>query len=769
MEELLQVFLQESSEQIDALERDLLEAEETRRPLDVAAAFRAFHTLKGNCGLLELSSLGSLAHAAEELLAALRDGTREQDDEVISLLLETTDAVRSMLAALDQRKGDALETSADLAARLRMARRGQAQAKSTRPGDQEITAAEPDESESGRLPPPGPMDSTETASPSARSFSGGREPARGLDRKTKRPESHAPASESSTFGPPRTAPATARVEDTTSRVPIALLDELVDLTGELTLLRNRFEGRLAGDHESEQDVQALSRLISALQENVLRTRVQPIALAFAGVKRAVREACRATGKLVHVEISGEGTGIDRTIAIAVQEPLLHIVRNAIDHGIEPPRERVASGKPEVGTVTITASQSDHHVQIRISDDGAGIDTQRLLATAVREGRLTASQRDGLSQEEALQLVFLPGLSTKEEVNLISGRGIGMDVVRARIETVGGSVRIESHPGQGTDVTVRLPLTLSILSTFGVVCGGHSFRLPIADVREVLRAEEARLRERLVPFGDGWLLEHDERRIPVGDLRSLLREDRCLEPHWAFEERLLVVLETVRSSYALFVDKVTDVREVVIKPLDPILAAGAFVGGATILSDGRPAFLLDADRLQRALGYGSIQRNADQRTLQTKEGGEDIAALLVKDVRGEQYLVAFSDIERVSPLQPTSIRGTSREPLFVYEGRMLPLVDCPELERVQHLGSANRARAKYALVLRDGGPAIAEAEILDTVHAANTRTSSTVHRLGRAVVLVEESPLVLLDADGVRRGLSSRPPSGDAPRRQARCT
>src|SRR5690606_4514347 len=388
--------------------------------------------------------------------------------------------------------------------------------------------------------------------------------------------------------PPRSAPAEA---EHTVRVDTRRLDAIVNLIGELVLARNRLKTLRARlrDDELDRAVASLDVATARLQSAVMRTRMQPVGKVFSRFPKVARDVARSLSKEVELEMVGAETELDRNLVEALADPLVHLVRNGIDHGVEAPELREAAGKPRVGRLRLSAQQEGDYVSIEVQDDGAGIDPERLRAKAREKGLIDPEAAARLGADECLQLVFLPGFSTKTEVTDISGRGVGMDVVQSRIRELGGQIQIQSELGRGTRFLIRVPLTLAILPTLLVQAGEAAYALPLARVQEVLHAKPSAL---------GWfdgrpVMDRQSHTLPLVDLRRWLG----LEPMPGNGPLTVVVLQMGDARFGLIVDQVRGREEVVIKPLPRALRGLPGYAGATLIGDGRLALILDVDGLR----------------------------------------------------------------------------------------------------------------------------------------------------------------------------
>jgi two-component system chemotaxis sensor kinase CheA len=505
-QETIREFLVESDENLSRLDQDLVELE--KHPGDVAllsSIFRTIHTIKGACGFLAFSTLEGITHQAESLLSQLRDGKRDLTPELVSLILETVDATRKVLASIEATGKEGTLRFEDLTERLRAAAQlDVVREKQVLPKPADLAApptpkAEPEPiagppvSQSASEPHQEiPLEHKESAADkrieevkaSEEGKSGGEEKRRGEDRRKgddRRKDEGRREEDSERH---------SAAVDANIRVGVGLLDKLMDLVGELVLTRNQI---LQFNTEREDAAlnatsQRLNLITSELQEGVMKTRMQPIGVVWSKLPRVVRDMSIALGKEIQLEMDGAETELDRTIIEAIKDPLMHIVRNSCDHGIELPDVRMRAGKPSRGTLTLRAYHEGGQVNIEIGDDGGGIDVERVKQKAIEKGILRPEQADKLSEREALGLIFQPGFSTAQVVTNISGRGVGMDVVKSHIEKIGGIVDVSSRPGEGTTVKIRIPLTLAIIPGLVVASGGECFVIPQVSLLELIRLD-----------------------------------------------------------------------------------------------------------------------------------------------------------------------------------------------------------------------------------------------------------------------------------------
>ncbi len=551
MDDLLSEFLAETAETLSAIDAGLVALE--RDPADgqaLATVFRLVHTIKGTCGFLGLARLEAIAHASESLLGRFRDGGLAVTPAAVGLVLASVDAIRRLLPALEQRGSEP-------------------------PGDDSALIRAIDALAAGRIPGP-------PAAATASTMAVDDDPA------------DLPAAAAAT-GSGRSAAASIRVG-------IEALDRLMALAGELVLTRNQLlelAGR-PGDGPFAVALQRLSRITGDLQDGVMRTRLQPVGHVWATLPRLVRDLARKAGKTIELRLDGAETLLDRHVLEAVKDPLMHMVRNSADHGIGRPGDRRRQGKPEVGTVTLGARHEDGHAVIEVGDDGDGLATDAIRARALAGGLATADALDAMTDAEIHAFVFRPGFSTVERVTSVSGRGVGLDVVRTNIERIGGTVEVRSAPGVGATFTIRIPLTLSVVPALIVRAGGLRFALPQSPVVEVVRADGS-AQARIERVNGGAVLRLRDRLVSLVDLGALLGIDAASPA----AEPLVVVLAGPRGrQFGVIVDVVSASREIVVESLPPVIRSIPCYAASTILGDGGVVMILDPDGLAGAIGIGA---------------------------------------------------------------------------------------------------------------------------------------------------------------------
>jgi two-component system chemotaxis sensor kinase CheA len=640
-EKLLQEFLVEAGEIAEGLATQLVALEQ--RPQDqelLNSVFRGFHTIKGGASFLSLDSLVELCHRAEDVFNVLRRGERALEAGLMDAVLQALDGVNAVFQCLRESRDLPAPQPELLAALAAFAAPAQAAPVAT-PAPPATTPSKPvaasdavdDEFERmltrlapapaanaagdeiseeefealldalhgpgtapGLAPPSAAAETKPAAAPPA--------PDNIVPPVKNDPTTAAPAAPIPRAPPPPAAPAAeagANQGEATVRVDTRRLDHIMNMVGELVLVRNRLIKLEVGqtDEDLSKAVAHIDRVTADLQIAVMKTRMQPIGKLFGRFPRVVRDLARSLRKEVALELLGEDTDLDKNLVEALADPLVHLVRNAVDHGIESPERRAAAGKPVSGQVVLAAGQEGDHIRIVISDDGAGMDPELLRRKAVEKGLLDAETAARCSREECYGLIFLPGLSTKGEISEVSGRGVGMDVVKTRINQLNGSIEVESEPGRGSRFVIRVPLTLAIMPTLMVEVAGQAYALPLAAVSEIFQLDP------------GHTSTVDGRRVilvrnkplPLFYLRHWLARDGARAPLPAEAEVLIVNIGAQRVGFV--VDRVFGQEEVVIKPLGALTHGTPGLAGATITGNGRIALILDVAGLTRA--YGTHRR------------------------------------------------------------------------------------------------------------------------------------------------------------------
>ncbi len=466
------------------------------------------------------------------------------------------------------------------------------------------------------------------------------------------------------------------VADSSIRVDVALLDRLMNLVGELVLSRNQII-QLATESENNglgPPSQRLNLITSELQEGVMKTRMQPINNVWAKLPRVVRDLSRQLDKSVHVEMIGKETELDRTIIEAIKDPLTHIVRNTVDHGIEDPAARVAAGKPEEGLLLLRASHEGGQVNIEISDDGKGMDAHALAAKAVEKGVVTAEQVSRMSEQEMVNLIFRPGFSTAAKVSNVSGRGVGMDVVKTNVERIGGTVDLKTEVGVGTTFKIKIPLTLAIIPALVVSCDNNRYAIPQVNLLELVRLEADDEKNRIEDLHGAPVYRLRGRLLPIVDLRDQLGSDPAQR-----DSTNIVVLRADDHTFGLIVDSIEDTEEIVVKPLGRQVKDLSLFAGATIMGDGRIALILDLMGLASEAhllepGVTEKQPVFDGVTSSHSTVLDDRTLLLLGLGDEDKVAIPLAKVERLEEFPSTALERSDGRTVVQYRGKIMPLID-----------------------------------------------------------------------------------------------
>lgn len=685
MDDIVKDFLIESNENLDRLDRELvkLESDPSSKEL-LASIFRTIHTIKGSCGFLGFARLEKLAHAGESLLARLRDGKLTLNENLTSALLATVDAIRQMLAAIEASGQDGEEDYTSLIARL-IDLQGEAERQ-----EPAASAATPQSDSAPFLP------EEKLADPSKL---GGVL----LERGQVRPEDLAQALEKQELGRKRIGEilveqGAAKPEDVmaaqhtlesrnpeaaaeTIRVGVNLLDRLMNLVGELVLARNQllqFSNTLQ-DAGFQAVSQRMNLIATELQEEVMKTRMQPIGNIWNKFPRTVRDLAISCGKKVRLEMEGQDTELDRTIIEAIKDPLTHLVRNCIDHGIESSEARQQACKPDTGILKLRAFHEGGQVNIEISDDGAGLNGERIRQKAVERGLVSTQQAGRMPDRDVFNMIFLPGFSTAEKVTNVSGRGVGMDVVKTNVEKIGGTVDVQSTAGQGTTVKIKIPLTLAIIPALMITSGGERFAIPQVSLLELVRMESGDSGKGIEMVHGAPVYRLRGRLLPLVYLnRELLRAGAIAHPKGDCAANI-VVLQADGHEFGLVVDEITDTEEIVVKPLGKQLKGIPAYSGATIMGDGRVALILDIPGLAQRAQVISVRESAladkeQKKSAAKEEVAPDHQTLLVVQC-GEQGRMAIplSLVARLEEFPSSAIEMAGPQEVMQYRGQIMPLI------------------------------------------------------------------------------------------------
>ncbi len=676
MNEIVREFLLETNENLAQLDLDLVTLEDNPTEREtLARVFRTLHTVKGTAGFLGLLKLQSVGHAAENLLSKLRAGELTFNAEIATGLLAAVDAIRRMLDCVEKTEQDGDGDYASLIQILGSAAGG-------RGGQPNQTTPTP---QSRPVPASGPFAKPEPERTIVDPSVSSRPPASLVPESPVKAAPVVPVQATIPASPPP-EPAeqrSASVSDSTIRVDVGLLDQLMNLVGELVLARNQIMQHSASLEETPflGTVQRLNGLTTELQAGVMKTRMQPIGNIWSKFPRLVRDLAVACNKQVRLNMEGRDTELDKTIIESIRDPLTHLVRNAIDHGIELPDIRAARGKPAEGRLTLHAFHEGGKVIIEIDDDGGGIDPQRVCDKAIQAKVVAPDLAARMSERELINLIFLPGFSTTDKVTQFSGRGVGMDVVRTNIEKIGGTVDVESRLGRGTTIKMKIPLTLAIIPALTVTSGGDRYAIPQVSLLELVRLEGGQARHCIEQFHGA----------PVyrlrGNLLPLIYLDHQLQVETTRPDKLddavtnIVVLQADDHSFGLIVDDIHDTEEIVVKPLQKQLKGIDAFAGATIMGDGRVALILDVLGLaQRANVLSRVRERAvgEKTSSAAEHMGERQTVLLCDTAHGSRLGIPLSQVARLEEFPRSALEKVGAQDVVQYRDEILPLIYLSDL-------------------------------------------------------------------------------------------
>ncbi|WP_338663687.1 chemotaxis protein CheW [Pararoseomonas sp. SCSIO 73927] len=770
MDDLIADFLTETSEGLAGLDAALLRLE--RHPEDsrtIGEIFRLIHTIKGTCGFLGLSRLEKVAHAGENVLGRYRDGSLTVTSGGVSLILRVVDRVREIMAGLEASGAEPAGDDSAIVAELDAVFTGaaapeDAAPEDAAPGKAALGSAAP----AAAMPAPGgkrparrsrkaaavpravgtvplplaaestpaevvaavPEVAPETPAPKRRRAAPRRAAASAPDLPVASPAVVAPVlpSAPAPSAPEGGAATEAVAVAQTLRVNVDVLESLMTLVSELVLTRNQLLqlSRARNDGALSGPLQRLSHITSELQEGVMKTRMQPIGNAWKGLPRLVRDLSRELGKRIELEMRGAETELDRQVLEMIRDPLTHMVRNSGDHGLEGPAERREAGKPEAGRILLDAYHEGGHIIIEVGDDGRGLAVERIRAKALSQGLATEQELAAMGERDIQRFIFRAGFSTAAAVTSVSGRGVGMDVVKTNIEKIGGTIDLRSRAGKGTTFLIKIPLTLAIVSALIVEAGGERFAIPQIGVVELVRAGDG-----VTHIKDAPVLRLRDRLLPLVSLSRLLRLE---EKAGAEDGGFVVVTQVGQNLFGIIVDRVFDTEEIVVKPVAPILRHVTMFSGNTILGDGSVIMILDQNGIARATGVGAEGVQEDRRgaAVVGAASSERLSLLLFRAGAGGPRAVPLGLVARLEDLPAERIEMSHGQPVVQYRGALMPLIPMGEGWMPPAAGGR-----QAVLVFNDGGRAVGLAvdEILDVVEEG-LRIESGQERpgyLGTAVI------------------------------------
>jgi two-component system chemotaxis sensor kinase CheA len=661
MDDLLADFLTETNESLAELDSALVKLERTPDDADtLSLIFRMVHTIKGTCGFLGLPRLERVAHAGENVLGKLRDKTLSVTPEIVTHVLAAIDRIKEIVAVLAETGAEQGGDDAALITALNAVASGQAAVPAQ-------VLAEPVAEPAATPPPPAAA-----------------KPAQAV---AKQSEPTPPASAPS---PPAAAKESAPAAEgagqpaggaQTIRVTVDVLEDLMTLVSELVLTRNQLL-QLARNQENSAftvPLQRLSHITSDLQEGVMKTRMQPIGNAWNKLPRLVRDLSHDLGKKIELTMLGADTELDRQILELIKDPLTHMIRNSGDHGLETPAERRAAGKPETGRIVLNAFHEGGHIILEMSDDGRGLAVDRIRAKALANNLATEAEIAAMTDEQIQRFIFKPGFSTAATISSVSGRGVGMDVVKTNIEKIGGTVDLRSTPGQGTTFTIKIPLTLAIVSALIVEACKERFAIPQISVVELVRAQlgsdaaDPAAGESVIErIKDTPVLRLRNQLLPLVSLAELLELGARQSTEGGAD---VVVAQVGPHMMGIIVDRVFDTEEIVVKPVAPILRHVTMFSGNTILGDGSVIMILDPNGIARRTGVGAGGENRLQQAsrLDTRSSTDKTAMLLFRAGETQRMAVPLGLVARLEDIPREKIEISCGSPVTQYRGKLMPLI------------------------------------------------------------------------------------------------
>jgi len=623
MDEVLREFVTEALDSVESVDRELVRFEqEPTNAATLANIFRLVHTVKGTCGFLDLPRLEALSHAAESLISQFRDGAAVTSDAV-TLILQAIDRIKLILRHLEQVQVEPDGDDRDLIAAL---------------SEQPATFAAPVI----------PVLTEELAA-----------------------EPGAQADASAGAGPAMPA---GTVQGQSIRVGLETLESLMTMVSELVLTRNQLIeiARRTDNADFKAPLQRLSSVTAELQERVMKTRMQPISTAWQKLPRLARDLSAELGKDIDLVLTGAETELDRQVLELVKDPFTHLIRNAADHGIETPVERRMIGKPARGTIRVSAMHESGSITIEVSDDGRGLDVRRIAAKAVERGLATAGELERLTDMQIARFIFEPGFTTASHLSHVSGRGVGMDVVRTNIELIGGLVDVRWTPGEGATFTLKIPLTLAIVSALIVEAGGQRFAVPQPAVVELVQPRSGS-EHRLERIAGTWLLRLREALLPVVRLSAVLGIDATAEPDP--DQGFIVVLRVGKRSFGVVVDAVFHTEEIVVKPMSGLLKPLPMFSGNTILGDGAVILILDPNGLLAQLGeVPAAKRSAGEvAPVAVRQPEEKSSFLVFRAGTSDLKALPLSAVTRLEEFDAADFGHVGGRSVAQYRGALIPVI------------------------------------------------------------------------------------------------
>ena len=775
--DIVKDFLVESYENLDRLDRDLVGLEKNPKDKEaLAGVFRTIHTIKGTCGFLGFNKLEKVAHVGENLLTRLRDGQLTLNPEITTALLGMVDAVRQMLKEIDSTGKDGEIDYPELRATLTRLLSPDVTASSTAADKLEsaLQAAAPPLSLGAILMQQAGVTPEEILLAVKKQKEGDPRLMGEIlvEQLVVRPADIADALQIQ-----RTSRAQATASDSTIRVDVGLLDKLMTLVGELVLGRNQL--LQISNNVEDAGLQAVSQrmnlIATELQEEVMKTRMQPIGNIWGQFPRTVRDVALGCGKQVNIEMEGKETELDKTIIEAIKDPLTHLVRNSVDHGIELPEDRLKAGKDPTGRLILRAFHEGGQVNIEISDDGAGLNVERIRQKAVERGVITFEQAARITEREIFNLIFLPGFSTAQKVTNVSGRGVGMDVVKTNIEKIGGTVDVQSTAGGGTTVRVKIPLTLAIIPALVVACGGDRYAIPQVSLLELVRLEGDEVRTGIEMVHDVPVHRLRGRLLPLVYLSRELRLAEGSNQAGKGDDAVnIVVLQADDRQFGLVVDAINDTEEIVVKPLRKQLKTVKTFAGSSVMGDGKVALILDVLGLAQRASVVTETRHralAEKSIESVEKAAQKQTFLLFAGPGDSRMAIPLDALARLEEFAVEQVEMSGSQWVIQYRGQILPLIRLNvvmeerrrKLHALQGAPSPGSGPLQVLVLNRDGhAVGLVVERILDIVEdRADVRSAATRASVLYSV-LIGDRITELLDIPAILKTAATLPgPPRDA--------
>ena len=725
-DELLGEFVVEANEHLADIENQFLSIEESGADVDVDLineVFRGIHSIKGAAGFMGLTKVNDLSHSLENLLNMMRNLELTPTSPIIDTMLKAADELQGLIN--DVENSNDIDVSEHVKA-LEAVAAGEAEAEEAAP----VAEATPEPTPEPVVEAPAAEEVAEDDMDAAIAAAFAAQAAGKAEKNSEKKAAEvapapAPVAETPAPAPPKPA-AKKKVEkkeagdkksvapEANIRVPVGVLDKLMNLAGELVLSRNQLMQAISTKDSNSLDAIAsrLDQVTSEVQESIMQTRMQQIGSVFSKFPRIVRDLSGKLTKQCALNITGKEVEVDKTIIEAIGDPLTHLIRNSVDHGVELPAARKKAGKPEEGTMNLRAFYQAGKVRIEIEDDGAGIPPEKLKEKAISKGILTQEQADAMSDREAIRLIFHPGFSMAAKVTDVSGRGVGMDVVKTNISKLGGTVDVESTLGSGTLIIITLPLTLAIIPSLIVQCRDDRFAIPQVNIAELVRVRAVEVEQRIGQVQDAKVLRLRGNLLPLIELSDVLELKEPFKPEKEATEKEtseedtprkainIIVVETGEQRFGIIVDGLHDSEEIVVKPLSRHLQSCPCLSGATILGDGHVALILDVPGMaahQEIRNDEELNAGEDQSEVNADE--ESQYMLLFSNHENEHFAVSMDIVSRIDRIQTEQIDSVGGHELLQYGSATMPLM---RLENCITAEAADATDRIYVIVFEANG-------------------------------------------------------------------